>query len=213
LFDVPQGSNTDASNTSDNPTNSTSVLPTCTEGPSIPGWGYDGPNSGLESMDLLDNRYINLDACDYNGATDNYTTAVGDVPNASPAFDTGTNASNTAATSLSCHAGVGSIGSYGLDTGNSGFLALDTLDTTRGQGFVQWQMTAPSPATTTTYTEDGQLTGSGTGDPTSSGTITINASVGTPLANPWVLSGLGALALAGGGTFAVTRRRRTSAPA
>jgi hypothetical protein len=203
LFDAPQGSATDASNTATNPTNSASVTPSCTE--SLGGFGFVAVNSGLNSLDLLDNRYVNLDACDYVGGHDNFTTAVSDVANAPPDYDAGTNASNTAATALSCHAGSGG---YPLFTGNSGFLALDTLDTTRGQGFVQWHMTAPSPATTTVYTEDGQLTGSGTGDPSTSGTITVDASVGTPLANPWVLGGgIGVLAVATAG-FVMVRRRR-----
>jgi hypothetical protein len=159
-------------------------------------------------MDLLDNEYINLDECTYFGAGhDLFTTAVGHIPNVNPAFDAGTNASNTPQTTVTCGPGGGG---YPFQAGNSGVQSLDTLDTTRGQGFVQWSMTAPSPGTTTTYTEDGQLTGSGTGDPSTSGTITIDASVGTPLANPWVIGGgLGVLSLTGA-VFVVTRRRRST---
>jgi hypothetical protein len=59
------------------------------------------------------------------------------------------------------------------------------------------------------YPEDGQLTGPGTGDPSTSGTITIDASVGTPLANPWVLGGgIGVLVVATAG-FVMVRRRRS----
>jgi hypothetical protein len=198
-------SSTDASNTEVNPTNTSATAPTC--GPGSGSEPYAAENSGVLSLGLLDNRYVNLDECTYYDATsgDTYTTVV-NTTNSGGAFDAGTNASGTAATALSCGAG---IASYPFLSENSGLLSLDTLDTTRGQGFVQWQMTAPSPASTTVYTEDGQLTGTGTGDPTTSGTITIDASVGTPLANAWVLGGLVALVvLSGGGVFALARRRR-----
>ena len=161
-------------------------------------------NSSVAPLNVLDNQYVNLDQCDYDNGTLNYTTMV-DTTNLGGVFDTGTAATNTPQTSVTC--GGGGNG-YVLAAENSGLLALNTLDTTRGQGFVQWSMTAPSPATTTIYTEDGQLTGSGTGNPTTSGTITVNASIGTPLGNPWVLGGgLGALALACG-AYVVIRRRR-----
>jgi len=129
LFDQAESSPTNAANTASNPTNSTSVLPACPASSS--GIPFDGANSGAESLDILDNRYVNLDQCDYFGAgTDNYTTGVDDVPNLNPAFDAGTNASNTAQTSLSCGPGGGG---WVPVAANSGFSALDTLDTTRGQ--------------------------------------------------------------------------------
>jgi hypothetical protein len=142
----------------------------------------------VAALDVLDNRYVNLDQCEYNSGANAYTTMV-NTSNNGGAFDTGTAATNAPQTTDTCGPGVGT---WTLIPANSGVLALDTLDTTRGQGFVQWSMTAPSPSTTTVYTEDGQLTGSGTGDPTTSGTITIDASVGTPLANPWVIGGVAA---------------------
>jgi hypothetical protein len=192
---------TDASNTAQ-----TSV--TC--GPGIAGWPQFPMDEEAMSLNLLDNRYVNLDQCGYNAVTNglSYTTMAADTTNSGGAFDTGTDASNTAQTSVTCGPGV--AGDYVLDAGNSGLAALDTLDATRGQGFVQWSMTAPSPAMTTTYTEDGQLTGPGTGDPSTSGTITINASVGTPLGNPFVIGGV----VAGLGIAAaaiVYVRRRTTA--
>jgi hypothetical protein len=164
-------------------------------------------NSGVAALDVLDNRYVNLDQCEYNSGASAYTTMV-DTSNSGGAFDTGTAATNAPQTTDTCGPGVGT---WTLIPANSGVLALDTLDTTRGQGFVQWSMTAPSPATTTVYTEDGQLTGSGTGDPTTSGTITIDASVGTPLANPLVIGGVAAgLGLV---TAAIVFARRRSAAA
>jgi hypothetical protein len=188
--------------------NSAATAPTC--GPiATPGYGFVSVNSGVEALDLLDNRYVNLDQCVYVHSPDIYTADV-DTSNAGGAFDTGTDASNTPQTADTCGAGAGG---YAPSAANNGFIALDTLDTTRGQGFVQWSMTAPTPGTTTTYTEDGQLTGSGTGDPTTSGTITIDASVGTPLANAWVIGGgLGALGLATA-AYVVIRRRRTPSEA
>ena len=164
---------------------------------------YEPANSGVSSMDLLDNRYVNLDQCDYS-FEQLYTTMV-DTTNGGGAFDTGTGASNTAQTAVTCGAGAGG---YSQIPQNSGFLSLDTLDPTRGQGFVQWSMTAPSPGVTTTYAEDGQLTGTGTGDPTTSGTITIDASVGTPLANPWVIGGGVGLVVVAGTAAVLIRRRR-----
>lgn len=200
---------TSASNTDDNPTNSTSTAPTC----AASGGGYvlAGVNSGIDAMDLLDNQYVNLDDCDYNNSPatghDNFTIGV-NIANGSGLYSAGTHASNTPQTANSC--GAGNPAGYEYIAGNGGLQVLNTLDTTRGQGFVQWSMTAPSPATTTTYTEDGQLSGAGTGDPTTSGTITIDASVGTPLGNPWVLGGgVGLLGLASISYLAIARRRRT----
>ena len=200
LFDTAQGSATNAANTAQS-------SPTCTE--SLGGYSYQSFNSGVAPLDLLDNQYVNLNECSYSngeiGGHDNFSTAV-DITNMSPTNNAGTNASNTPQSTVDCGAGNAD---YAYVPSNSAVEVLNTLDTTRGQGFVQWSMTAPSPGSTTTYTENGQLIGSGTGDPVTSGTITIDASVGTPLANPWVLGGgLCVLILAGGGV-ALVRRRRT----
>lgn len=188
-----------------NASNTAQTTQTC--GPGAANYVNVPANSGVSSLDVLDNRYVNLDDCTYNAAQ-SYNALVASTPNSGGAFDTGTDAANTAQTTLTCGPGAGG---YAESAPNSGLLSLDTLDTTRGQGFVQWSMTAPSPATTTTYTEDGQLTGSGTGDPSTSGTITIDASVGTPLANPWVLGGIAAgLGLAAAAVITVRRRRATA---
>jgi hypothetical protein len=199
---------TDASNTDSNPTNSPSATPSCA--PSGSGYSMVDENSGIDSMDLLDNQYVNLDDCDYNNSPahglDNYTTGV-DTSNASGLFDAGTNASNTPQTTNDC--GAGNPAGYEYIAGNGGFQVLNTLDTTRGQGFVQWEMTAPSPTTTTTYTENGQLTGTGTGNPSTTGTITVAATVGTPMANPEI-AGLtvGGVLVVGLGIFGIRRHRR-----
>lgn len=188
------------SNTDENPTDSDTVTPAC-------GSGSIAVNSGILSMGLLDNKYINLDECTYVGGSVSYSSAL-DIANSPPDFNAGSNVSTTPQTMVSC--GPGGPSGYVPETADDGVLALDYQDTTRGQGFVQWSMKAPSPATTTTYTENGQLTGPGTGDPTNTGTITINASVGTPIGDAWVAGGVVAgLGIAAAAVVFV--RRRTAA--
>jgi hypothetical protein len=194
LYDVPQGSATGADNTAQ-------IAQSCTE--SLGGFGYDAPNSGVASLDLLDNQYINLDECTFGGAY-LFETAT-DVATTGGVYDSGTDASNTPQTATTCGPGAGG---YAPEPSNSGLEVLDTLDTTRGQGFVQWEMTAPSPSTTTTYTQTGQLTGTGTGNPSTTGTITIAATVGTPMANPEIAGlAVGGLLVVGLGVFGVRRQR------
>ncbi|MDQ1752495.1 MAG: hypothetical protein QOE71_3551, partial [Pseudonocardiales bacterium] len=85
-----------------------------------------------------------------------------------PGYHAGTNASNTPQAAVSC--GPNAAG-YNLIPSNSGVLPLDLLDATRGAGFVQFAIMAPSPASTTTYNESAALTGAATAN--SSGSITI----------------------------------------
>jgi hypothetical protein len=182
--------------------NSTPSGPTCTAGA---GYTAQAVNSGIANLDLLGNSYVNLDQCAYyNGLP--LTYYVPTTPN-TPPWSANTTASTTPQTAQTCGAGNSA---FPYQPANSGFAAINIIDPTRGQGFVQWQMTAPSPATTTTYPEDGQLTGPGTGDPSTSGTITVNASVGTPLADPWVIGGGVALLGVAGATYVIVRRRRTT---
>lgn len=180
--------------------NSTPTSPSC--GPGGTPYTQQPVNSGIANLDLLGNSYVNLDQCFYY-STIPLTYYEPTTPN-SPTWSAGSNASTTPQATPTCGPGSSAFPPQAL---NSGVQDVNIIDTTRGQGFIQWSMKAPSPATTTVYTEDGQLTGTGTGNPTTSGTITINASVGTPLGDPLVLGGLGALVLGGGG-LAVARRRR-----
>ncbi|MEU0664318.1 hypothetical protein [Streptomyces lavendulocolor] len=59
-------------------------------------------------------------------------------------------------------------------------LALDTLDTTRGEGFVEFKMTAPFPDVTTTYPQSASMTGV----PDSSGSVTVLVG-GIPSEGDW----------------------------
>jgi hypothetical protein len=189
------------SNTDENPTNSDTVTPAC-------GSGEAASNSGILSMALLDNQYINLDECTYVGPTQSYSSAL-DVANTGGDFDAGSNISTTPQTTDTCGPG---ISGWPLNSADSGVLSLDYLDSTRGQGFIQWQMTAPSPSTTTTYNQTGQLTGAGTGNPSTTGTITVAATVGTPMADPEIAGlAVGGLLVVGLGLFGVRRFRRNLA--
>jgi hypothetical protein len=154
--------------------------PTCGSGAG--GYILEPVNSGVAALDLLDNRYANLDECDYHNTTFNYAGLV-DTANNNGAFDTGTSASDTPQTTLSCGPGAGGFTEI---PSNSGFLSLDTLDASRGQGFVQFEMTAPQVNASTTEQQNGGLTGSGTGDPTTSGSIIIAATGGASMADPWI---------------------------
>ncbi|MER5418104.1 hypothetical protein [Streptomyces virginiae] len=127
--------------------------------------------SGVSSLDLLGNRYVNLHQCVYNGGADNFTSLV-NVPD--NRFDAGTNASNSPNAIQVCGAGASGY-PYAPQYNTSGITILDTLDATRGKGFVQFVMIAPSPDKTTKYPQSSKLTGGGTGDPESTGSVTVVA--------------------------------------
>ncbi|WP_406502901.1 hypothetical protein [Streptomyces sp. NBC_00212] len=78
-------------------------------------------NSGFKVLDLSSGRYLNLHGCAYNGGSTTVTT-VTTVSNNAPAFDSGTNVSNTPDTALKCGPGVGN---FPLSRQNSGFKVLD----------------------------------------------------------------------------------------
>ncbi|MFE9235164.1 hypothetical protein, partial [Cellulosimicrobium funkei] len=112
-------------------------------GPGSTSYQFQNGNSGIAALDLVGNRYVNLHQCAYYspGNTDLYTTFTGQPE----IFRSGTNASNTADTALNCAPGSTM---YPLQAGNSGVLALDLLDTARGQGFIEFAFTSqvPEPA-------------------------------------------------------------------
>ncbi|MCG8455145.1 MAG: hypothetical protein MI919_02620, partial [Holophagales bacterium] len=91
------------------------------------------PDSSVTNFDLFGFRYLNLWECRYISG--------GDLISLNTTFATGSNTSNTADVAPSCPAVQGA---YTLN--DSDHLALDTLDTTRGQGFVQVEVTAESGA-------------------------------------------------------------------
>jgi hypothetical protein len=200
VFDTPTGNaGYDAYSTA---SNSLAAL-SCGAGLPFPAYALQALNSGIDNVDLLGNTVLNLEQCVYDGSAANALTYIGSTPN-SPTFDAATGASNATVSSPTCGPGAGG---YPFQALNSGVENVNLVDTTRGQGFVQFDMTAPSPPTTTTYTEDGQLTGTGTGDPTTSGTITVDATTDTPLGNPWLAGGAAGI-VAATGLALVTRRRR-----
>jgi len=188
-------------------TNTAPAGPTC--GPGAVGRSFVAVNSGVANLDLLNNRYVNLHDCDYNntgrvGGIDNYTNLV-DIANSGTLFDAGTNASTAPDAALIC--GPGGPNDYDFFAPNSGLLVLDTLDTARGQGFVQFAMTAPTTATPLTVQQTGSLTCAG--NPTTTGTISVAPIVGIPLANPTTLGiAAAALAMVGAATILSGRRRR-----
>ncbi|MER5418103.1 hypothetical protein [Streptomyces virginiae] len=188
---------TNASNTADASQN-------C--GPGAAGYPYvpQFNTSGLTSMDVLNNRYINLHQCVYNGGADNYTSLV-NVPD--NRFDTGTNASNVVDANQSC--GPGGAGyPYVPQFQTSAVTTLDTLDTTRGEGFVQYTIIAPTLDTTQVFDQSATLNGTGQPtDPMSSGTITVDPALAVPLVNPY-MGGLALLAgLTGAGLFTLRRNQ------
>jgi hypothetical protein len=132
-----------------------------------PGWVLYPNDTAVQAIDLLGNRYLNLNQCVYYNGTALYTNTVNDNP--TPLYRTGTNASNTPQSTVNC--GPGAPPGWVLYPNDTAVQAIDLLDTARGAGFVQFAITAPSPASTTTYNESAALTGAATAN--SSGSITI----------------------------------------
>ncbi|UKJ62278.1 cadherin-like domain-containing protein [Cellulosimicrobium cellulans] len=143
-------------------------------------------NSGALALDLVGSRYVNLHHCSYvrtaGGTTDFFSQTISGTANDS-FYAAGTNASNTADTAADCGPGGTGAAMYAFNPGNSGALALDLLDSARGQGFVEFAFTSdvPEPAQcgeTVTEPElvssrQGVLNGAGTGTPSSSASVTL----------------------------------------
>ncbi|OLE26086.1 MAG: hypothetical protein AUG49_09070 [Catenulispora sp. 13_1_20CM_3_70_7] len=119
--------------------NTADTAPTC---PAAPGWPVN--ISGNQPLDLLGNRYLNLNNCVRQIAgTGNGPQLTTTITSWSLGpYTAGTNMSNTPDTAPSCPAASG----WPLNI--SGTQAFDTLDTTRGAGFVQFAMPhlPPTPA-------------------------------------------------------------------
>jgi hypothetical protein len=170
-------------------------------------WAYQAGNSGIANVDLLGNSTLNLDQCAFDGTVqDPITYFVPHTPN--PPFSAATGASGSSPASPTC--GVGTTG-YAPQAANSGVANIGLVDPTRGQGFVQFAMTAPTVTSTITEPQTCGLTGAGTGNPTCTGNVTITATVGAPLLNlPVAVVALGLVGLIG---LAVWYRRTTAANA
>jgi hypothetical protein len=190
-----------------NVSNEADSAPTC--GSSISPWSPAPAYNNATAFDLIGNRYLNLHQCQYvrtDGADVSWFVTALDRPSGAPAYAAGTNASDAPETAPDCGPAAAP---WSFSQGWSGVTALDLLDTTRGQGFVEFEMVAPSPDVTTTYPQDAGMTGTGTGSPADTGTITVEA-FEIPTVGSWPLAT--GMAVVGGGGLALIRRRRDAAP-
>lgn len=133
------------------------------------GWTYYTNYSNTQSLDVLQNRYVNLHQCIFVASAQHsyFTMFIANPPSAS--WGTGTNASNTPDAALNCP----NIGSWPTHSTISDFQAVDLLDTSRGQGFVEYKMVAPAVTEAQAYNQSTTLTGTGTGNPSSNGSLTV----------------------------------------
>ncbi|MFJ3176690.1 hypothetical protein ACIPJK_39065 [Streptomyces roseus] len=192
VADAQFATGTDTSNTAD----------TLSCGPGGGGYALAPTLSATQPLDLLNNRYVNLHQCVYNAPGFDILTNI--QPNITDAaYVGGTDASNTADSALSCGPGGGG---YNFEPTLSSFQSFDTLDATRGEGFVEYTMIAPVVPATQTFTQDSTLNGPGTGTPSSSGTVTVDPALAIPLVDGFV-AGTAALAGALGAAWSGYRRR------
>jgi hypothetical protein len=132
------------------------------------------PDDAALALDMLVNRYLNLQQCGYvTGAggpdADTVIDALG-----SPPFATGTNAGEFPVSAPSCGAGDAATVPVAAD---DRALALDTLDTTRGAGYVQFAMTAPDTcATDVVSAQRATVVGAGLRPVTATGALFIDTS-------------------------------------
>ncbi|HSH03780.1 MAG TPA: LamG domain-containing protein [Anaerolineae bacterium] len=121
--------------------------------------------SSFTTIDLGGNRYLNYHECRFAvlAPVDNITL------NAWTAI-AGSNASNTIDGSASCSANAGAHGAI-----DNTILVLDMLDTTRGTGFVEFQVTANAAANV--YTQNVAIDGNEFVQQTDSGDVTVIGSV------------------------------------
>lgn len=148
-----------------NTANTANTTVSCTAGT---GWTDHTTISDVQALDMLNNRYANLHQCLRVYTSGYYLSAFINDPPAT-AWRTGTNASNTPDAMLVCP----DIAGWPTHATLSDFQVLDTLDTSRGQGFVEYKMTAPAVTSAQTFNQTATLTGTGTGNPTSNGSITV----------------------------------------
>lgn len=133
------------------------------------GWTYYPSFSNVQPLDTLTNRYINVHECNrYQSSPSVYTSLFIANPPAS-GWGTGTKASNTPDAALNCPA----VSGWTNHTTLSDYQVLDTLDTNRGQVFVEFEMTAPTPQMQTDYAHDAELTGTSTDDQSIEDSITV----------------------------------------
>ena len=203
---------TNASNTAD-------TTPVC--GPGGPS-NYFVYGSSVHALDLRDKRLVNLQECNYsNGSGDLESLSTIVEWGGGPSWATGTNASNTADTVVTC-----GPGNSGLSPGSRSVSTLDTLDTARGRGYIEFQMVANAspgvhPQTAdlsgsnfTTQTDSGNLTVIGLPDLTTViGQPSPAFVAGQPSSVPIMVINSGTLSTTGPITTTMTLPPGTSAPA
>jgi hypothetical protein len=131
--------------------------------------------SGTQSLDLLGNRYLHLQQCNYQqnltlpASDQNDLSSLLDLSN--PTFNSNTKANNTPTDSLGCGDGTPSAP---LNLTYSGVLSLDTADITRGYGFISYDMIASNGLSIgSRYGTDLGLTGESLSALANDGTDTI----------------------------------------
>jgi len=123
------------------PSNTSSSLPTLACGAVISGYTLDNTYSKVDNIDLLGNRFLHLHQCFYTAKSgrDLFSTLIDNF--SSNFFKAGSIASNNSSMNLSC----GSTDSKHTATaGYSKVLTLDMIDTSRGYGYIEYQMSSNS---------------------------------------------------------------------
>ena len=174
--------------------NSTDTTAICAVGNPATYLPYPDDN-GVKSMDLFGKRYVNMHQCSYyrpsagSMRSDFFTNFLDSFPNAS-FYGAGTNVSNTLDTTVVCAPATGS--DHPLYPTNSAVQSLDLLDSARGQGYIEYKMTASPTAgtygTNVTIQDAGTIAGANditasASDAYISGTansITVDPLSGTP---------------------------------
>ncbi len=166
-----RSSGTNASNTPD-------TSPNCGTGDAF---YTNEPSTFVAAVDLLGNRYLNLQQCVYSHADGQTNLFDSRWIGANRARTANTNASNTPDTTAAC---ANTSGAYEGTVSNQ-VAALDLVDPARGTGYVQFTLTSEAPETPAcgetvslpevSSTRTGTLSGPGTGAPASSADVTLAA--------------------------------------
>jgi hypothetical protein len=109
-------------NTGTNVANTPAISPTC--GPASGGYTLQAGDTATFALDLLGHRYVNLEQCAYTNSASTYTNLLPNTTSSGGGFNSGTSASNTAATAPTC--GSGGAG-FSFKAVSGGTVALDTL--------------------------------------------------------------------------------------
>ncbi|MER5417567.1 hypothetical protein [Streptomyces virginiae] len=172
-------------------------------------------NTGITPFDLLNNRYLNMHQCSYfaDSGADHFLSVLSLSSN--PPFGSSTTASDTVNNVLGCAPGGaaqlsapfcemgGGSRAFTPESSTSAVAALDTLDTARSAGYVQFSLNTPTVDEPTIFNQEANISGQ-LSSATSSGTISVNPELAVPL-----LEGLSA-ALATLLSFGLVRNLRGS---